>query len=446
MWSAAVPRLRYSALAFILTCPAIANAQARVVPSKPADLLVFLFTGTLDPQSNFNGTAGPLGQGFGLPGENGLYAGKIRLARALADLINAQISTFPTTSASAAFHFSFDPRLGIVGAVTNSFGSSFGERALTAGRGKIGVTTSLQHTSWESFDGFNLKLGISNVGNLHAPTDTVAATLTTTTVAVGVTYGVTDRVDVGASVPIVHSSLTGTHVETFFNSDGTVFTSSFGGSASATGFGDTNLRGKIVLLRKARFQMAAAADGWLPTGDSTNLTGLGRARARVSAIGTHEYGSISPHYSVGFTFAGKGLVFQPINAVAGPVPGTVVVGFNKEQAPFDLNASNEWNYTAGFDAVVSSKATLAVDVIGRRVLNSAHLVLLDNTGQLPSMGFQPAMSYFFSSGSVNLAIGVVGAKINVAGRWLMAANLLFPLTSDGARPNPTMVFGLERAF
>jgi hypothetical protein len=79
------------------------------------------------------------------------------------------------------------------------------------------------------------------------------------------------------------------------------------------------------------------------------------------------------------------------------------------------------------------------------VRNSAHLVLLDNTGQIPTQ-FQPVRNFFFESSTLSLAIGVVGAKVKVAERWVLSGSVLFPLTSSGATPGVTPVVGLERAF
>jgi hypothetical protein len=141
------------------------------------------------------------------------------------------------------------------------------------------------------------------------------------------------------------------------------------------------------------------------------------------------------------------MVFDMTHLPPGPAgtPGTTIVGFNAEQAPFTLNPSSEVNYTIGIERVESARITLAADLIGRVVRNSAHLVLLDNTGQIPTQ-FQPVRNFFFESSTLSLAIGVVGAKVKVAERWVLSGSVLFPLTSSGATPGVTPVVGLERAF
>jgi hypothetical protein len=367
------------------------------------------------------------------------------MARAMADLINAQISTFPTTSSSAAFSYSFNRRLGIVEPNSQSFGSSFTERALTAGRRQLSALVTYQRTRWSSIDDFSLDTGLTNVGNLFAPTDTVIAHLSTSTLSVGVTYGLTDRIDVSATVPIAHASLSGQHSSSFFTDTGALLTFTFGGASSATGLGDVNLHVKLNLRNHGRTQFATTGDVWLGTGDPSAFTGLGKTRARVAAIVTNTFGPVTPHCSFGYTFAGSGIVFHP-SGFAGPVPGTEVVGFSKEQSAFDLSPNNEVNYSAGLDAAVTPKITLAIDVIARSVVHSARLVVLDNSGQIPNDGFQPATAFFFKSTTLNLATAAVGAKINVAGRWVLSMNMLLPMTSSGARPSVTPVIGFERAF
>ena len=49
-------------------------------------------------------------------------------------------------------------------------------------------------------------------------------------------------------------------------------------------------------------------------------------------------------------------------------------------------------------------------------------------------------------GNVNLLLGVVGAKINVAKTLLLNANVLFPMSDGGLKPKPTLVVGLDYVF
>jgi hypothetical protein len=47
---------------------------------------------------------------------------------------------------------------------------------------------------------------------------------------------------------------------------------------------------------------------------------------------------------------------------------------------------------------------------------------------------------------VNLLLGVVGAKINIAKTLLLNANVLFPMSDGGLKPKPTLVLGLDYVF
>ena len=50
------------------------------------------------------------------------------------------------------------------------------------------------------------------------------------------------------------------------------------------------------------------------------------------------------------------------------------------------------------------------------------------------------------SGSLNLLLGTIGAKLNVAGNTLISGHVLFPLTESGLRTRMTTVVGLDYAF
>ena len=48
--------------------------------------------------------------------------------------------------------------------------------------------------------------------------------------------------------------------------------------------------------------------------------------------------------------------------------------------------------------------------------------------------------------NLNLLLGAVGAKFNVATNLLLTANVLFPLSDSGLKPKVTPVIGLDYAF
>jgi hypothetical protein len=52
----------------------------------------------------------------------------------------------------------------------------------------------------------------------------------------------------------------------------------------------------------------------------------------------------------------------------------------------------------------------------------------------------------FSEGSFNTLNGAIGLKVNVAGRLLLDANLLFALDKGGVRDKVTPLVGFEYSF
>src|SRR5262245_11863244 len=67
------------------------------------------------------------------------------------------LSTYPLGSPSGGFTYTFDPELGTLTRSSNSFGPSFAERALTTGRGKVGLGFIFQRSTYDTFEGLNLR-------------------------------------------------------------------------------------------------------------------------------------------------------------------------------------------------------------------------------------------------------------------------------------------------
>jgi hypothetical protein len=67
---------------------------------------------------------------------------------------------------------------------------------------------------------------------------------------------------------------------------------------------------------------------------------------------------------------------------------------------------------------------------------------------VPTAGFTATQEFSVleETGSLNVVLGIVGAKINVAKTLLLNANVLFPMTDGGLKPKPTLVFGLDYVF
>ncbi len=126
-------------------------------------------------------------------------------------------------------------------------------------------------------------------------------------------YGVTDRFDVGAAIPIVSVQMAEASRPRSFAPPQTTTTAihSFDGqdsltvaeTRSATGLGDILLRAKYNFVRSDGNALAAAIDLRLPTGNEDNLLGTGATQTKVQFMASGEYGVFAPHASFGYTFS-----------------------------------------------------------------------------------------------------------------------------------------------
>jgi hypothetical protein len=366
--------------------------------------------------------------------------------------IVSQLSTYPVGSSSGGFTYTFDPGLGTYSRNSSTFGPSFLERALTIGKGRFNFGANYQHASFSSFEGKDLEGGTIRFYLTHQPTVTPPAffegdlvetaldlKLKTDTFAFLANYGLTDRLDVGLAVPILHVSMdarinatvlrlatleTGP-TSTIHTFPGGGNSSPFTDSGSATGIGDILVRGKYHFLSGAGGGLAAAIDLRLPTGDADNLLGTGTTQGKVFLIGSTATSRFSPHFNFGYTWSG-------------------------ESSNEFLAVTDELNYSGGTEIGVSNRLTVNVDFIGRQLVDSGRLVDTTKTFRwMTAAGVQGSTNvneFAFEEGSVNLVTSAIGFKWNPGGNLLISANVLFPLTDAGIKSNPVPVFGFDYAF
>ncbi len=402
----------------------------------------------------------------------------IAAVEAFNDRLKGQLATFPLGSSSGGFTFVFDSALGASRPRSRSFGPAFAERAATLGRSFGSLGFNYQHVGFDSFGGENLNdrsitfyLPHTDCCSAAAPPpssgipgfegDLVEAALklkaSTDTFAIFASYGITDKLDIGIAIPfsrvrldadvratIIRLATSATPLVHTFVTGQDVPGSTFTISDSASGLGDMVVKTKYNFLSRNALDLAAAVDLRLPTGDEDNLLGLGTTQAKFYMVVSTESGRLMPHANIGFTVSGKGTpsattVFSP------------------------LGVSDEFNYTAGIEAVVHSRVTLVGDVLGRTLFDAGTVkaetktydfragagsnasVPLSTSSTNPLSG-QPYRQLALTPGNLNLALGTVGAKVNVTGKVLLLANVLFPLTGGGLRDRAAVTFGLDFAF
>ena len=121
---------------------------------------------------------------------------------------------------------------------------------------------------------------------------------------------------------------------------------------------------------------------------------------------------------------------------------------------FDLSVPDEFNYTFGFAVAAHPRLTLGFDVRGRSLRDVTRFETRDNVydnraaGAIPTAGFTATDEFSIreDGANLNLALGIVGAKINIAKTLLLNVSVLFSLTDNGLKPKPTPVIGFDYVF
>jgi uncharacterized membrane protein YgcG len=405
------------------------------------------------------------------------------------------LSSLPFGSSSGGFTYNYDPSVGTFSRSSESFGPLFAERALTIGRERGSLGVSYQRSTYDTFEGKNLKqreikfyiqhtdccgkvqngvqVGDNSLLNPAFEGDLIEAALslnlTTDLVVFSGTYGLTDRLDLGVAVPLVAVDVNASirariqRLATAANPDLHVFEGdnpderTFSETGHAAGLGDIMVRAKYNFLRRRGGGLAAAIDLRTPTGDESNLLGSGALQTKVYGIASVAFGKFSPHLNAGYMRSTRGA----LSDVSGGLS--------------DASLKNEWSYTAGFDVAVSPRLTLVADVLGRSIVDQGRLREADRVFDFVEAGpggtggtggggggsgsggsgggttTRPVQhatrsEFRLEPGNLNLAVGSTGVRFNPFRKMLVSANLLFGLTQAGLRDRVTPVISVDWGF
>lgn len=326
------------------------------------------------------------------------------------------LATVPVSSSAGGFTYRFDPALGTVVRTSNSFGPFLTERSLTAGRHQATVAIGYGSTTFDNIDGRDLRDGtlISTASTLRgeaAPFDIETVTLrirTQTTTLTG-NYGVTDRFDVGAAIPLVRVRLEGQRLDTYRGRPLVQAT----GAASASGLGDVILRTKYNVLRAGASGLAVAGEARVPTGNDDDLLGAGHATLTPRLIGSYERTRVGLHGELGYSFR---------------------------------EVSNSLGYAAAVTVVAWPRLTLVGELTGLRFAGLGRLA--ETVQPHPSLIGVDTVRLAGVAGTTHRALAVAGLKWNIAGTWLVTANVRRPLTTVGLNttwvPTITLDYSMGR--
>jgi hypothetical protein len=363
----------------------------------------------------------------------------------------SQLASVPLPSPASGFTYELDSALGVFKRSTQSFGPILTERAETIGKKKFSLGFNYQYYNFDSIEGVDLH-AVPAVFTHDNPAPGGRSDVVTTNnnidLKVGqyiayLSYGLADGFDISAAVPFVTVDLgavsqatiqrigTASNPAVHFFSDSSApggfgNTNTFSSSGSASGIGDVVGRLKARVVKSGSTGVALAVDVRFPTGDEENLLGSGAWGVQPFLVLSVSKKVFSPHLNVGYQWNGDSVL-----------AGNVITG-EKKSLP------DQFTYAAGVDVGVTSKITLALDVLGRRVLNSPRLQpetfhALQGGATFPSITF-------VQNADFNVTNASAGVKVNAGGRFLLDVNVLFKLDDGGLRDKVTPLVGFEYSF
>jgi hypothetical protein len=361
----------------------------------------------------------------------------------------SQLASVPLPSPASGFTYELDPALGVFKRSTQSFGPILAERAETIGKHKFSLGFNYQHFTFDTIEGVDLgSLPAVFTHDNAAPGGRADVVTTDNAIDVRVgqfttflSYGLGNHLDLSVAVPVVSVDLgvvsnatvrrigTASSPATHFFRDasgGFGITKTFSASGKASGIGDVIARLKAELLKSGATGVALGVDVRFPTGDEMNLLGSGAYGAKPFLVISVSKKVLSPHLNVAYQWNGDSVL-----------AGNVASG-EKRSLP------DQFVYAAGIDIGVTSRVTLALDVLGRRVLDSPQMETetfnaLDGRTTFPNI-------HFLQDRDFNQINGAAGLKINAGGRLLLDFNLLFKLDDTGLRDKVTPLLGFEYSF
>jgi hypothetical protein len=369
----------------------------------------------------------------------------------LTNSIGSNVANVPVSATSGGTTFSFQG--GVPTRTSTSAGPIFGERAQTLGRGRVLAVLSRTGVRFKTLRGVDLdhlRFTFTHANSDFPGCDSIAGgdcsllgvpTLENETIDLNLaldidltvtgfllTYGVTDRVDIGVALPLVSVSLNGTSnaqvnpfgpppAVHFFGGtpDNPILTASRSVEGSTTGLGDVDGRVKINLRRAEPLSVAVLADVRFPTGSESNLLGSGAFAARGLAILSARFGNFSPHANVGYLYRGGQFETDAVLA------------------------------TAGFDHLLAPWATLAIDVISQLQVGESPLQV-PGPVEIQAPYHRTIIPTVIPDTRDDIVDGSVGVKLTAAPGLTVVGNSEWSLNHGGLRPDVIWTAGVEYNF
>jgi hypothetical protein len=359
----------------------------------------------------------------------------------LTSAIGSSVSNTPVSSSSGGTTFEF--RGGVPVQTSTSAGPIFGQRAQTLGRGRWFMGFGVTQATYRRLRGVSLSdIEFNFTHENRPPTDTLGVPgferdfihmnldmeVNLLVAAVSATYGLSDHIDVGVTVPFVRTSLSGTSTADLFLVDDPHVLHRFGGDSAnpilnasssafgvASGLGDVEGTVKVRLSQREHVGFAVVGTARFATGDDQNLLGGGAFSGRALGIMSARLGTFNPHGYFGYTVRSGGLQANSVEAN---------LGFDDLLAPW---------WTMAVDVLGSWQSGASkIDVPGPVTYNAPFVYSLDVTN-IPSR-------------RDNVLNAAVGFKFRTKRGIQIVGNALVPLKISGLQPTVTWTAGMEYNF
>ena len=381
-----------AAFAICLGAP-VASAQ-----QTPVDVISFLVTNQSVPTGDFQKDAAAAA------------ATRDTIVRSL--LVN--LSAEPIGTSSSGFVYRLDPELGTMRRVSDTFGTFFVERATTSGRGRASLGVSASAAGYDRLDGLNLRDGslvttANQFTDEPAPFDVESLTLriSTNTLTVFGSYGVTDRLEIGGAIPFVRLHVEGSRVNVY---RGQTFVQA-SGSADASGVADAVARAKFRLISGPNAAFAAAVEVRLPTGNDADLLGAGSTGFRALAIFSDEAGRVGVH-------------------------GNGAIGWG--------GASGELSSAGALTFAASARVTITGELLLRRFTDLHGIAAV--SAPHPTIDGVDTLRLVPGQATPTLSSAVSGVKWNLGSTAVLSAELLWRLGNGGLTAPVTPIVSLDYLF
>ena len=331
----------------------------------------------------------------------------------VAGLFTLELTSVPVASSSGGFVYRFSRTLGTVERSSDSFGPFFTERTLRNGRGHVSLGVTYQFAEFTTLQGADLTAGTfptnaARFVNQLQPfsVDTLRLELDAQTLTTFVSYGVSDRLDVGVVVPITRLHYSGRRVNTFQGAS----TLQASGAGSASGLGDVLVNARYTLTGDTVSGIAIGSDWRLQTGRQEDLLGTDEAAWRLLGMASWERAPFAADVNGGFSLGG---------------------------------VTREVFWSGAVTVAATPTVSLVGELMGRRLSDLTHVA--DVYQPHPVLEGIETMRWLPTEGGLHITYVATGAKINIYGRWLLKASLLTRLTDTGLRAKFTPSIALDYA-